>query len=452
MALKSEVGRTVGGWSIGRIARLLRSPIAMRIYAVLLVLLVAFLWYNMVRRAVNGHGSQYDDFVRFSRDLAYSKLNVYRDYPADYTITKYPPFFSLLFAPLVPLPTVIGASLWFWLSLGLAVASAYLCAVTVAGPVEVRRDKMLVVVPLLLTAGIIGSNLETAQVNTVTLFAVCLALYAFRRRADLSAGGLLGVATALKLTPGLFVLYFLYKRAYRVVVGAGLAVIFCWLLLPPLVFGPANFIEIMVGWYDILSGFIAEGTLAEGLQGFRDTNQSLAAAFHRFFTEVPARWSRGGAGSLYLNIVSLSLGTADRLIKAMILAILIFLAAICRTPLGDRDRPALSLEYSLIWIATLVVSPISWINHYVFLLFPYAAAVFYLRSNRGSSETRRLLFYVVLASFVLVSSSAWRLMQAFSLPVLGAIVLGAGLSVALARERRGSVTASDLTPDRATVG
>ncbi len=451
MALEREVNGSAGGWSDGRIGQMLRSPTAKRIYAVLLVLLVAFLWYNMVRRAVNGHGSQYDDFVRFSRDLVYAKLNVYREYPADYTITKYPPFFSLLFAPLVPLPTIIGASLWFWLSLGLAVGSAYLCAVTVGGPAKVRRDRALVVVPLLLTAGIIGSNLETAQVNTVTLFVVCLALYAFRQRADLAAGGLLGVATALKLTPGLFVLYFLYKRAYRVVVGAGLAVIFCWLLIPPLVFGPANFTEIMVGWYDIVSGFIAEGTLAEGLQGFRDTNQSLAAAFHRFFTEVPARWSRGGVGSLYLNVFSLSLGTADRIIKAMVLAILVFLAAICRTSLSDRGRPALSLEYSLIWIATLFVSPISWINHYVFLLFPYTVAVYYLRSKQGSPDTERLLFWAALASFVLVSSSAWRLMQAFSLPVLGAIVLGFGLSVALARERRDSAERSRLTPERATV-
>ncbi len=429
---------------------MLRSPTAKRIYAVLLVLLVAFLWYNMVRRAVNGHGSQYDDFVRFSRDLVYSKLNVYREYPADYTITKYPPFFSLLFAPLVPLPTIIGASLWFWLSLGLAVASAYLCAVTIGGSAEVRQHKALVILPLLLTAGIIGSNLETAQVNTVTLFVVCLALLAFRKRADLAAGGLLGVATALKLTPGLFVLYFLYKKAYRVVVGAGLAVIVCWLLIPPLVFGSANFGQIMVGWYDIVSGFIAEGTLAEGLQGFRDTNQSLSAAFHRYFTEVPARWNRGGTGSLYVNLFSLSLGTADRLIKAMVLAILIFLAAICRTPIAERERPALSLEYSLIWIATLFVSPISWINHYVFLLFPYAAAVYYVRTKPASPDTARLLFYAALASFLLVSSSAWRLMQAFSLPVLGAIVLGAGLSVALARERRESAGRSRIAPDRVT--
>ncbi len=402
----------------------------------------------MVRRAVNGHGSQYDDFIRFSRDLVYAKLNVYREYPADYTITKYPPFFGLLFAPLVPLPTIIGASLWFWLSLGLAVGAAYLCAVTVGGPENARRDKVLIVLPLVLTAGIIGSNLETAQVNTVTLVVVCLALYAVRKRADLAAGGLLGLATALKLTPGLFVLYFLYKRAYRVVLGAGLAVIVCWFLIPPLVFGPANFVEIMVGWYDIVSGFIAEGTLAEGLQGFRDTNQSLAAAFHRYFTEVPARWDRGGVGSFYVNLFSMSLGTADRLIKAMVLAILIFLAAVCRTPLGHRDRPVLALEYSLIWIATLFVSPISWINHYVFLLFPYAAAVYYVRTNQGDAGTRRLLLYTGLVSFVLVSSSAWRLMQAFSLPVLGAIVLAAGLSVALVREGRVGSGLSGLAPDR----
>lgn len=423
------------GW--GRALEILTSSRAKRIYFVLAALLVAFLWYNMVRRALQQHGSQFDDFVNFSRDLVFRRVNVYEEYPLEYTITKYPPFFSLLFAPLVPLPRWMGASIWFWVSLGLAVAATYLSVRTVAERDElVRGVKAMYVLPFLLTAGIIGSNLETAQVNTVTLFLLCLSLYWFKQRKDISAGAVLGVVTALKLTPGLFVVYFLYKRALRVVVGAAAAIVVCWLIIPPLVFGPGNFVDIVVDWYGILTGFITEGTLAEGIQGFRDTNQSLSAAFHRFFTEVPARWVRSeGGGELYLNVLALNLRLADLIIKGMVVSILIFLAWMCRTPAGDRRNVALGFEYALVFIATLFISPISWINHYVFLLFPYAVAVYYIRTRPRGSPERRILLYLVIASFVLVSSSVSRLMQALSLPFLGALVLAVGLAVSLRAEQ-----------------
>lgn len=423
------------GWDRAR--EILTSSRAQRIYFVLAALLVAFLWYNMVRRALQQHGSQFDDFVNFSRDLVFRRVNVYEEYPLEYTITKYPPFFSLLFAPLVPLPRWLGASIWFWVSLGLALAATYLSVRTVAEREDlVRGAKAMYLLPFLLTAGIIGSNLETAQVNTVTLFLLCLSLFWFKRRKDLGAGAVLGVVTALKLTPGLFIIYFLYKRAFRVVVAAGVAIVICWLIIPPLVFGPGNFVDIVLDWYGILTGFITEGTLAEGIQGFRDTNQSLSAAFHRYFTEVPARWVRSeGRGELYLNVLALDLRLADLIIKGMVASILILLAWLCRAPAGDRRSLALSLEYSLIFIATLFISPISWINHYVFLLFPYTAAVYFIRTRSRADPVRRMLLYSVITSFVLVSSSASRLMQAVSLPFLGAVVLSVALALSLRAEQ-----------------
>ena len=420
---------------------ILTSSRAKRIYIGLAALLVAFLWYSMVRRALQQHGSQFDDFVNFSRDLVFRRANVYEEYPLEYTITKYPPFFSLLFAPFVPLPRWLGASIWFWVSLGLALAATYLSVRTVAEEEDaVRIERATYVLPLLLTAGIIGSNLETAQVNTVTLFLLCLSLYWFKRKKDISAGAALGVVTALKLTPGLFIVYFLYKRAFRVVAATTVAIVVCWLIVPALVFGPGNFVHIVGDWYGILSGFIREGTLAEGIQGFRDTNQSLSAAFHRYFTEVPARWLRSeGRGELYLNVLALDLWLADLIIKAMVVSILLLLAWLCRTPVGDRRNVALSLEYSLVFIATLFISPISWINHYVFLLFPYAAAVYYIRTRRRGSRERQTLLYVLIASFVLVSTSMSRLMQALSLPFLGALVLASGLAMSLRAEQKREV-------------
>ncbi len=416
-----------------RTARILSSPFAKRVYVVLLVVLVVFLWANMVRRALKHSGSQYDDFVQFARDLVYGRVNVYEEYPSDNTITKYPPFFSLLFAPLVPLPPAIGASIWFLVSLGLSAGATWLSVETIREKLEGPLNKSYYIFPFVLMAGIIGSNLETAQVNIVIVFVLCLALYTFRRGGDVTAGVLLALITALKLTPGLLIVYFIYKRAWKVVAGAIVGMVVFWFIVPPLVFGFENFAGIMKAWYGILNPFVAEGTIAEGIVGFRHTNQSMSAVLHRYFTQTPAG---GGRPDFYINVLALSYSVMDRIVKILVLGIVGFLIWICRTPTDDRGRIGLAFEYSLVMIATLFISPISWINHYMMLLFPYAAAVYYIRTRPAGRRERNLLLYATIASFILVSSSASRLMQAFSIPWLGALVLAIGLAVALRGERR----------------
>lgn len=442
MSSEPQTGKRMSG-AYQRIARAFTSTTAKRIYVVLLLVLVVFLWANMVRRALAHAGSQYDDFITFSRDLVYGRVNVYEEYARDNTITKYPPFFGLLFAPLVPLPPVIGASFWFLLNLGLSFGATYFCVQTVRESLKQPiGSKAFYVLPYVLSVGIIGSNLETAQVNIIILFCLCLALYTFRRGGDLTTGLLLAFVTALKLTPGLFVAYFLYKRAWKVVAGAAVGVIVFWFVVSPLVLGFDNFIGVMRGWLGILNPFVVKGTIAEGIMGFRHTNQSMSAMLHRFFTETPA-----GAGreDFYLNLISLSYAAADRIVKALILAIIGFLVWICRTPIDDRSRVGLSFEYSLVMIAMLFISPISWINHYVLVLFPYATAVYYIRTRPANLRQRRILLRSTVASFVLISSSVSMLMQAFSLPFLGAVVLAAGLAVALWGERVRSVPMAEAS-------
>lgn len=423
----------------------LRSPSAQRIYSVLLALLVLSLWVNAVRRAMRGSG-QYDDFTQFARNLLFEGQN---GYEAGGSIRKYPPVFWFLFAPLAPMPIALGATIWFWMNLALAVGAAWVSALVVDETPGLERPRTaLWAIPLVLASGIVGSNLETSQVNILIFFFVCLALWAFRRRQDLTAGMLLGFATALKLTPGLFILYFLYKRALRVVVGAGLAIAVCWLVVPLIVFGPGDFLEIGRDWSEFVLGYVTQGVPAEGISGFGHTNQSLAAAFYRFFTESPA-----GAGrpNFYLNVASLGSAAAAAFLRGMNVGILVLLAWLCRTPVGDRRDVRLAFEYSLVFIAALFLSPISWINHYVTILFPFAAATYYVRTRPELSPERRLLLRALVLSFLLVSSSASILMQALSLPVLGALLLAAALAYVLLREGRARVGAARQALEAGTV-
>jgi len=425
-----------------RLLGALRSRTALRIYAGLGALLLAFLWYNAVRRAVTPGSSHYIMFIDFSRDLIFERINLYVEYEVTNTVTKYPPFMALVFAPLVPLPLWLGASIWFWVNLGLAVGATYFGVLTVREAGAGVGDRALFVIPFVLAAGIIGSNLEVTQINHLTLFLLCWSLCAFKQGKDVGAGALIGIAAALKLTPGLFILYFLYKRSLKVVAGAALGLFVCWLVLPPFLVGLDNFVPVMTGWWAILSAFLTEGTVAEGVVGFRHTNQSLSAMLHRFLSEVPADGGRGAG--YFVNFVSLSIPFVDYVFKAAVVAMLAFLIWICRTPLGDRDRLALSFEYSLIFISTLFISPISWIDHYVFLLLPYIAGVYFVRTRPATLRERRLMFYSLAASFVLVSSSASRLMQAWSLPVFGALIIAWAIAAALRSEQRRLTSVPEL--------
>lgn len=416
----------------GRWPEILRSDAARRIGWILLVALLVFLWLNMVRRAMDGDGSQYDDFVAFSRDLLYSRVDVYALYPEWNTIVKYPPFFAFLMAPFAPLPTWLGATAWFWLSLAMAVATTWL-AVRLADDGRAGRPLTagFYVWPFVAAAGVIGSNLETAQVNIAILFLVVWGLAFFRIRQDGLSGAIVGVAVAVKLTAGVFLLYFLWKRAWRAALGVVAGLVVCWLVLQPLAFGPGFFVEITKGWWADLRPFLEKGVIAEGVGGYRHTNQSLAAVVGRFFTAVPAG---GGREDLYLNVVSLDREAARWIVRGLQATTLVVLAGVCRTPTDDRRRIGLAFEYALVLIATLFLSPISWINHYVVLLPAFAAAIYWIRT-RPRGPARRLLLGTVIVAAVLLASGISVLAQALSLPFFGAVALFTALAVALHRER-----------------
>lgn len=397
-----------------------------KLAAALLMVVVLFLWWNMVRRALAGPGSQYEDFVAFARDLLIEGENLYETYPSWDTIVKYPPFFAFVYAPLVSLPAWLGASIWFWTSLvcslGAAVASALAVGAT---PRELRRRPSLVWMPYLLIGSVVISNLETAQVNLFLLFFWTVALLLVARGRQGFGGALLGYTAAVKLTSGIFVLYFAWIRRWRAALAAALAVAVCWSVVLLLGLGStALYLDVMRGWLTEVSRFVIQGAAAEG--DFRHTNQSLAAAVHRFLTATPA-----DGEELYVNAAALDPSTAQAMVLAISVALVLFLVWVTR----DLGRTPSTLQgglgMGLVMIATLFLSPVSWINHYVLLLFPYAAAWRYVATRPAEDPIRRLLIGCLVASFVLVGAGVSRLLLAFSLPLAGAGILFAGVARAV---------------------
>ncbi len=389
----------------------------------LAVFLLAF-GINTVLRANRGHGSQFDDFVAFSKDLVYDKINIYEAYAYDRTtIGKYPPFFGVVYAALVPLPIWLGAFIWFVSGVVLIIASSR-AIVRMAwhfrgGKGEGPPPMLYWVAPLFMALVIILSNWGTSQVNIFIFALVVLGLDHFSRKNDHWAGILIGIATAIKLTPGLFAVYFLYKGQWKTVLWAALGGFICWFMVLPLLLGPDHYVAVMQGWLGTLDGFVTDGAIAEGVVGYRHTNQALEAFFYRFFTHTPAD---AGLEDFYVNILSISPQVADIIMKVAKVAIIIGLAAVCRTPVGDRKDIRLLFEFSLVVIATLYISPISWLNHFVVVLLPLGALFYYMHHLNDQNPLRKQILWGLVICTVLLNLTH-PIFLAFSLTFFGSVYL-----------------------------
>jgi len=396
---------------------------ANHVVLIMSITLMLIVGVSTVYRATRSHGSQYDDFTDFSQDLLYDKINIYEAYSFEMiTIGKYPPFFGVLFAPLVPLPVWLGAAVWFLVGLTLVFLTSRAIARmawTMTKGKGTAPPLILWVAPLLMTTVVIMTNLATSQINIFIFSLVVLGLDHFVRRKDHWAGFLIGVAAAIKLTPGLVVVYFAYKGCWKTVLWAAIGGFTCWGVVLPIIMGPEYYMEVMQSWIGTLQSFVTEGTMAEGMDGYRHTNQSMEAAFYRYFTHTPAD---GGYDHFYLNLLSIPYATAAVIVKFFKLALVVTLAFVCRTPIATRKDFRLLLEFSLVLIATLFISPISWINHYIVMMLPFGVAFYYLRITEKTDPFRSKMLLALLVA-VLLTYLTHPIFLAFSLAFFGSLYL-----------------------------
>src|SRR6516165_2403318 len=138
----------------------------------------------------------------------------------------YPPFAALTFVPLA----IVGYSTANWLLTAITIAcvavTLWCFAAGTEGQAGARMRRLLPwALPAALLLEPVRSTLTYGQINALlmTLVAVdCLA-----RAPRWPRGILVGIAAALKLTPAVFVLFFLLRRDLRSVARAGLAFAAC---------------------------------------------------------------------------------------------------------------------------------------------------------------------------------------------------------------------------------
>jgi alpha-1,2-mannosyltransferase len=131
----------------------------------------------------------------------------------------YPPLAALVMVPLTVLSWPVAAILMFALSLSALVATLYLVARRLwprAAPRTMLAVTSLMVAPALLLEPV-SQTFSFGQINLVLMAMVAADCLIDRPRWP--RGLLVGLAAAIKLTPAVFVLYFLLRRDYRAAFG-----------------------------------------------------------------------------------------------------------------------------------------------------------------------------------------------------------------------------------------
>jgi alpha-1,2-mannosyltransferase len=321
-----------------------------------------------------------------------------------------PPILPISLYPLMALDPVAGALSWFALKVALTGLSILLCF-RMARPWRWPLPSWVQGLIVLLSLRPILSDLHHGNINLLILFLIVATLTAWRKGYDVLAGLTLALAITYKVTPALFVPYFLYKRSYRVVGATGLGIGIFLLVVPGLVLGPSfNGQCLAMWWHRILSPYLAGSVV-----GDLEINQSMVGVLTRLLTEAPpaAEPSRY-ALQVDVNLVAWDRAWVVALVKGLSLALVALLTVFCRTRTHRRDDARLLGEFSLVVLTMLFVSERSWKHHYVTLLLPYTYLVCRLAAPAVSWTVRGVLAAALAASAVLMATTSSEISRLFT--------------------------------------
>jgi len=337
-----------------------------------------------------------------------------------------PPILPQLLTPvfkLIEVSLVAGAMTWFFLKLGMAVVSwvgAFRLVQTPGRPYPWWAKVVAIDAGLIPVVG----DLKHGNVNLLILFLVMGALYAFSRGKDVLSGLLLALAIASKVTPALFVVYFAWKRAWRVLIGTAVGLVLFFLLVPSAFFAVQDG-SLSRGWernWDALTAWekgMIEPYLVRGEVTSERENQSLPGVLTRLLSHEPSfsKWIDGVDRPLaYHNVADLDRGTIKRVVQACQAVFLVLMIWLCRSPVRVAAGPSADVrrgwrpaaEYSLILVGMLLFSERTWKHHCVTLVLPFAVLGYGAFAD-GFSRRVRLAARVSLftgAAFVLLPTVA----------------------------------------------
>ncbi|MEZ6046362.1 MAG: glycosyltransferase family 87 protein [Planctomycetaceae bacterium] len=267
----------------------------------------------------------------------------------------------------------------FVVAFGLLVSQLY----QVARQTELKQGSpplplfWIAVLATFLTSRFLVRDMTECGVNLMLVAGSWFAFVRWQSGHDRTAGITLGILTALKCTPALFIAWFLWKRQWKVVTTASITICLC-MLTPLFWMKPALYIETMHYWG--LTLFTGMGTAdpSQGVLGVEPLqNMSLKPAIGRFLMHLPAGHVARMDHPYYIDFLNLGPVWSGRIAWMVLGGLMFFLLTRVPRQVEDRSANQLAWEYVLGGVLILLYSPITWGQHCVGL-FP----LFFLLGHR----------------------------------------------------------------------
>jgi hypothetical protein len=318
-----------------------------------------------------------------------------------------PPIMALLLRPLVELPPVVGALAWFYLKVGMALLAIHWAIRLVDNP-ERPFPGWAKALAILLTLRPIMGDLMHGNVNLFILFLVLAALYAFHCGRDVSAGLILALSIACKVTHALFVPYFLWKRAWKTLAGCAAGLMLFLFVVPGLVLGNSRNLQLLDSWVErMITPYVVEGTVMS-----THANQSLPGLAFRLSTHSPSFLDQEYKPLYYHNLAALDPAPVGWFLKACMALFAGLVVWSCRTPPRPRHGWRWAAEFSVVLLGMLLFSERTWKHHCVTLLLPFTVLSYYLAACRPARPLRGYLIATLAAVFLLMASTSTSLLDA----------------------------------------
>lgn len=255
---------------------------------------------------------------------------------------RYPPFYTLLLLPLSFVPYPVAAILWRVLNLALILLAVWLIVKTLSLRLDARNA--LVIGLIVFNFDPLVYNLAIGQINLVILILLTGAAFAWTRQRHGLGGVLLALAASIKVAPAVFLLYFLWKKGFRFVLSAIAATV---------AFAGLGFLALgeqaTRTFIKVVTSFAQEDTAWIG-------NQSLRGFLARIFVGdefVQAIWPNAALERwLYYGGAAL------------------FIALTAFILFRSRRANYFHLEFALVLITFHLISPITWVHHFVWTIYP----------------------------------------------------------------------------------
>jgi len=267
----------------------------------------------------------------------------------------YPPFAALAFGLLALLPLQLAATIFSLLNMALWVVAAWLTRDIVARTFPDSNPAWPpLAVAVVVTAQFFLNNFNLVQVNEVIFVLVLLGIRASLGGREAEAAVWFVVATALKITPVFFVLWLVLRGRRRALVTVPPAALAC-LLVPLVLRGPATgAAELREYYHSFLEG-PQHGQVGTG-------DQNLGGMVYRMLRPTT------NPEQLDYQLLSASEHAAALVYRGSAAIVLLTLLA-SLVLLRQRGAPVTAFELSSVFLASLLLSPITRKAHLVTLLF-----------------------------------------------------------------------------------